>query len=456
MQYGGSAQWWRRSLAGAAAHKGEKGMDMSIRYQLGFGNDFETEAEAGALPIGQNSPQVLRYGLVSELVSGTTFSAPRALNRRTYLFRIRPSVAHGVFELIEHKRLLSAPFASAANPNQLRWRAFQISNEPTDFIQGLLTLCGTGSAHGQVGLAIHAYTCNRSMEGQAFSNADGEMLFLPQLGALRLITEMGILECAPGELAVIPRGIKFRVELLEGNARGYVCENYGLPFRLPELGLIGSAGLANAYDFRVPVAAYEDLDVPTDWVHKFGGNLWRAQLGHSPFDVVAWRGNNTPYKFDMRRFVAMGTVTVDHPDPSIYCALTSPSDPVAGGNADLMILPQRWLVAEHTFRPPGFHRNSVAEFLSIITGKHDAKSDAFGPGGASLHNNWAPHGPDMATVERGRHANLAPQKLEDTVVFMIESRYPLHVTEAGFAAPERQVDYTDSWKGFVKQFKKPS
>jgi homogentisate 1,2-dioxygenase len=429
---------------------------MPVRYQLGFGSDLETEAEAGALPIGQNSPQVCNLGLVSELISGTTFAAPRALNRRTYLFRIRPSVAHGPFVPITYPRLASAPFTSPANPNQLRWRAFQIAAEPMDFLQGLLTICGNGNVNSQAGAAIHAYTCNRSMIRQAFSNADGEMLLVPQTGGLRLVTELGIIECAPGEFAVVPRGVKFRVELLDSEARGYVCENYGLPFRLPELGLIGSIGLANAYDFRVPVAAYEDSETPTEWIHKFGGNVWRAELGHSPFDVVAWRGNNAPYKFDMRRFVAMGTVTVDHPDPSIYCALTSPSDSVAGGNADFMILPERWLVAEHTFRPPGFHRNSVAEFLSIVTGKHDSKSDEFAAGGASLHNNWSPHGPDMVTLQRGRLADLAPQKLEGSIVFMIESRYPLHVTAAAFEAPERQLNYTDGWKGFRNQFTKPA
>lgn len=358
---------------------GSRDIGMSIRYQSGFGNDFETEAEVDALPIGQNSPQTLKYGLVSELVFGTTFAAPRALNRRTYLFRIRPSVVHGSFERLDYKYLTSGTFQTPANPNQLRWRAFEIGKEPQDFIHGLFTLCGNGNVNSQIGMAIHAYTCNRPMTRQAFSNADGEMLLLPQLGALHLVTEMGVLECTPGEFAVILRGIKFSVRLLEAQARGYICENYGLPFRLPELGPIGSVGLANAYDFRVPVGAYEDIDEPTEWIHKFGGNVWRSQLDHSPFDVVAWRGNNTPYKFDMRRFVAMGTVTVDHPDPSIFCALTSPSDVVAGGNADLIILPERWLVAEHTFRPPGFHRNSVAEFLSIIAGKHDAKSAEFGP-----------------------------------------------------------------------------
>ena len=426
--------------------------DTELQYQLGFGNEFETEAEPGALPVGQNSPQRPAYGLVSELISGTTFAAPRALNRRSYVFRIRPSVVHGRFEQIEAAKLLSAPFCTPPNPNQMRWRAFEIPVPPTDFLDGCMTLCGNGDVNAQAGLAIHAYACNQSMKDLAFSNADGELLFVPQLGSLRLVTELGILECRPGELAVVPRGIKFRVDLLDSRARGYVCENYGVPFRLPELGLMGSTGLANAYDFRVPVAAYEDHEGQVQWVHKYGGNLWRSPLAHSPFDVVAWRGNNAPYKFDMRRFVALGTVSVDHPDPSIYCALTSPSDPVVGGNADIMVLPSRWLVAEHTLRPPGFHRNAVAEFLSIVIGNHDAKSVAFAPGGASLHNNWAPHGPDIATFEKARAAALSPQKLEDSIVFMVESRYPLHVTAAALTSPERELDYTDCWKGFTKRF----
>lgn len=429
-------------------------MDKPIEYQLGLGNEFETEAESGALPSGQNSPQSLKYGLVSELISGTAFAAPRALNRRSYLFRIHPSVVHGAFELAPHQYLESAPFKLPPNPNQLRWGPFRVGDRPADFLEGLLTLCGNGDVALQCGLAIHVYRCNRSMQGRAFSNADGEMLLIPHLGSLRLVTELGILDCSPGEFAVIPRGIKLRVELTTPEATGYVCENYGLPFRLPELGVIGSMGLANAHDFRIPVAAYEDLQQPTELLHKFGGQIWRAQLDHSPFDVVAWRGNNAPYKFDMRRFVAMGTVSVDHPDPSIYCALTSPSDGVAGGNADLMVLPERWVVAEHTFRPPGFHRNSVAEFLSIVYGKHDSKSSSFGPGGASLHNNWSPHGPDISTLDRGRTATLEPQKIENSLVFMIESRFPLRVTASGLDAPERQANYTDCWKGFQKQFGK--
>jgi homogentisate 1,2-dioxygenase len=426
--------------------------DHAISYQTGFGNDFETEAEPGALPVGQNSPQIPPYGLFSELISGTTFSAPRALNRRTYVFRIRPSVVHGNFELYPSQRVLSAPLTTPAHPNQIRWNTFAFPEESRDFIDGLMTICGNGAVNLQVGMAIHAYACNISMKQRAFSNADGEFLVIPQLGRLRLTTELGIMDCGPGEFAVIPRGIKFRVDIKDSQARGFVCENYGLPFRLPDLGLIGSTGLASAYDFRVPVAAYEDLDLETELVHKFGGNLWMARLNHSPFDVVAWRGNNAPFKFDMGRFAAVGAVSVDHLDPSIYCALTSPSDSVAGGNADFMILPARWVVAEHTFRPPGFHRNCVAEFLGIVTGKHDSKSRGFPPGGASLHNTWAAHGPDVETIEKARIAELLPQRLNDTLVFMFESRFPLQVTAAAFETPERQRDYRECWSGFVKRF----
>ena len=368
------------------------------------------------------------------------------------MFRIRPSVLHGRFELSVWPNIISAPFSCPPNPNQMRWDPFEFNKEETDFLGGLRTICGNGSVALQMGLAIHSYTCSRSMERRAFSNGDGEFLLILQTGGLRLVTELGILDCAPGEFAVIPRGVKFRVDLLDAQARGFVCENYGLPFRLPELGLIGSTGLANSYDFRLPVASFEDDETPVELIHKFGGNIWSAKLDHSPFDVVAWRGNHTPYKFDMSRFVAMGTATVDHPDPSIYCALSSPSDSVAGANADFMVLPARWLVAEHSFRPPGFHRNSVAEFLGIILGKHDSKDGGFSPGGASLHNNWSPHGPDVTTYEKARVASLAPQKLDDTMVFMIESRYPLQVTPAAFEAPERQRDYQDCWKGFVKRF----
>ena len=425
---------------------------MELQYQLGFGNEFAVEALPGALPIGQSSPQLPSYGLVHEIVSATTFTAPRNLNRRTHLYRIRPSSAQPAMEQTNIELFLSAPFARAPSPNQLRWDPFDFPEGERDFLASLVTVCGNGSAAGQQGMAIHTYLANRSMVDSAFSNADGEMLIVPEVGDLRIVTEFGVLQAIPGEFALIPRGCKFRVELLGDQARGFVCENYGVPFRLPDLGLIGSTGQANAWDFQIPVAAYEDRDVATQLIHKFAGYFWTVTLDHSPFDVVAWRGNYAPCKYDMNRFVILGTLSFDHAEPSIFCALTSPSDGVAGPNAEFMILPPRWIVSEHTFRPPGFHRNSVAEFLALITGRHEGKTGEFRPGGASLHNNWAPHGPDTSSFEAGRSSSLAPQWLGGSLAFMIESRFPFSVTDAAMNRAARQTGYIDCWSGFKKRF----
>lgn len=421
-------------------------------YQLGFANEFATEAMAGALPQGQNSPQKVPYGLVSELVSGTAFAAPRALNRRSYLFRIRPSTIAEAFEPLQHSTFLTPPLPIDPYPGALRWGPASVADASADFIDSMLTICGNGSPKTQVGMALHLYRAGRSMERRAFANADAEMLIVPQEGAIRLVTEAGVLGLAPGELALVPKGMKIKVELAGGGARGFVCENYGLPFVLPELGVIGSHGLANAIDFQAPVAAFEDDDAAHELVHKFAGALWRTQIAHSPFDVVAWRGNWAPVKYDMRRFSVMGTVGVDHPDPSIYCALTSPSSEVAGGNVDFMILPPRWMVAENTFRPPGYHRNSVAEFLALVEGTSESRASAFPPGSMSLHNHWTAHGPDVRTFEAAREAPLQPVKIEDTLIFMLESRYPLELAPAAMDADFRIDKSARGWAGFRKLF----
>jgi homogentisate 1,2-dioxygenase len=429
-----------------------RGQGSKLSYLSGFGNELWSEALPGALPVGQSSPQVPAHGLVHELISGTTFTAPRRANRRVHLYRIRPSTTHGELRPMESGRLLSGPFATAPNPNQMRWGPFEVPEQPQDFLDSLMTLCGNGSVSEQTGMAMHVYTANRSMTNRAFSNADGEFVIIPQQGDIRCVTELGVIEAGAGEIVLIPRGCKFRVELRGASAQGFVCENYGVPFQLPDLGLIGSTGQANAWDFEIPVAAYEDAEVETQLVHKYVGRLWTTVMDHSPFDVVAWRGNYTPAKYDMHRFVVLGAVAFDHAEPSIYCALTSPSDSIAGPNADFMIFPPRWMVAEHTFRPPGFHRNSVAEFLGLIQGRHDGKSAAFRPGSVSLHNSWAPHGPDTASYEAGRTGSQDPQHLSDSLVFMFESRYPMSVTEAGLNCLERQTDYIDCWGGFRKRF----
>lgn len=421
-----------------------------VRYQYGLGNEFESEALQGALPVGQNSPQRCPYGLMSELVSGTTFGAPRALNRRSYQFRIRPSVLDGRFEPMKHRTLLTPPFEGVVpSPNHYNWGPFADCSPADDFVDGLATLCGNGSPSSQQGMAMHVYAAARSMKERVLSNADAEMLIVPHVGDLRIWTEYGVIEAGLGDLVVIPRAVKFRVDLQGPRATGFVGENFGVPLRLPELGLIGGHGLANAYDFAIPVAAYEKREVPTELVHKFGGQLWRTELKHSPLDVVAWRGSLYPYKYDLRRFVGLGTVTVDHPDPSIFTVLTSPSDPLLGPNFDVMaITPGRWVVAERSFRPPGFHRNSVCEFICFLSGEYGFLE----PGSTTLTNNFTPHGPETETVAFAREMELLPMKIEDMFLVLVESRFPIQVTQFAQTAKQLLGDYTKRWESFVPYF----
>jgi homogentisate 1,2-dioxygenase len=431
------------------------GHHAELTYQSGFGNEFATEALPGALPVGQNSPQRVAHGLYAEQFSGTAFTAPRGANRRAWLYRIRPSVLHEPFAQTANKHWLSAPFTHApATPNQLRWDPLPIPKEPTDFVDGLVTMCGNGDVAVNVGIGVHVYAANVSMAGRFFYNADGEMLVVPQLGRLRFRTEMGVLEVAPGEICVIPRGLKLCVELPEGEARGYVCENYGALFRLPELGPIGANGLANARDFLTPVAAYEESEGDFTLTAKFQGNLWEARIRHSPLDVVAWHGNYAPYKYDLARFNTVNTVSFDHPDPSIFTVLTSPSEIVGTANVDFVIFPPRWVVAENTFRPPYFHRNVMSEFMGLVFGKYDAKEEGFVPGGASLHNCMSGHGPDADTFERASKAELAPQRLDNTLAFMFESRMVIRPTPFALETPALQRDYHRCWQGLQKHFRK--
>ncbi|MEJ2408863.1 MAG: homogentisate 1,2-dioxygenase [Novosphingobium sp.] len=424
----------------------------ALEYQVGFGNEFETEAVAGALPKGQNSPQKVPLGLYSELVTGASFYAPRHANRRSYVFRIRPSVLSGEFEPWDGGDFRTPPLDVPPYPNRLHWLQRKDEGVPADFLEGMLTLAGCGSPNMHEGVAVHFYRATKSMENRAFSNADGELLIVPQQGELRIVTEFGVIEAEPCEMVLIPRGVKFRVELKGPFARGLVYENYGHPWMLPELGLIGSNGNANAIDFEAPVASFEDLDVQTQVIQKLAGKFWAIDLDHSPFDVVAWRGSLTPYKYDMRKFVSMGTATVDHPDPSIFCALTSPSHDISGCNADVMIIPPRWVVGDHTLHLPGFHRNTVAEISSLVCGM-PVKDGVDMNGGIRITNNWAAHGPDAKHFEAAREqANLDPHKMEDMVSIMIETRYPMEFTHAAMEMKERVRDINAGWTGFVKRF----
>ena len=421
---------------------------MTLKYQSGFGNTFSTEAEKGALPVGQNSPQKTPKGLYPEVLSGSAFTAPRAENLSSWLYRVRPSAVHGPYKRIADGLLRSGPFAEVeASPNRLRWNPLPLPSKPTDFLDSLVTIAGSGDPASQHGIAVHVYCANRSMKDRYFYCADGELMLVPQEGAIELATEFGRLVVAPGEIAVVPRGAKFQV-LLAGPSRGYVCENYGAAFRLPELGPIGAQGLAQKRDFLYPVAAYEKKRVKCQLVAKFLGHLWATELGHSPLDVVAWHGNCAPCKYDLARFMAVNTVTFDHPDPSIFTVLTSPSGQPGVANCDFVIFPPRWMVAEHTFRPPWFHRNLMSELMGLIRGVYDGKAEGFLPGGISIHNCMSGHGPDRPTYEKATNAKLEPHKLEGTLAFMWESRYVFRPTRAAMGAKQLQRDYDKVWDGF--------
>jgi homogentisate 1,2-dioxygenase len=421
-----------------------------LTYLSGFGNENATEAVPGALPVGRNSPQRHRHGLYAEQLSGTPFTVPRSEARRTWLYRIRPSVEHPPYERIDNG-LLCGPL-SPPTPNRMRWDPLPMPDAPTDFISGLVTLVGNAEIGSGTGVSVHIYRANRSME-RVFWNADGEFLMVPQHGGLQLDTEMGQLSAAPGEIAVIPRGVRFRVTLRDAEARGYICENHGPAFRLPELGPIGANGLANPRDFLTPVAWFEDRDEPVEVVQKFMGALWAIALDRSPLDVVAWHGNLAPYKYDLSRFNVIGSVSFDHPDPSIFTVLTAPTEAPGVANVDFAIFPPRWLVAEDTFRPPWFHRNVMNEFMGLVHGAYDGKQGGFSPGGASLHPSMSAHGPDTPTWHRATEAELAPHKIDDTLAFMFETRLLLRPTEFALTCPQRQADYDTCWQGLKKHFR---
>ena len=422
------------------------------RYLRGFNNEHESEAVPGALPNGQFSPQQAPLGLYTEKFSLTAFTAPRSDNRRTWFYRLRPSVTHATFTQIEHPFISSEVFLSnVLCPNQTRWSPFESKHESEDFLDGLRPIAVNSDVKMQQGISIYVYTANKSMHGRYFYNSDGELLIVPQKGVLTIHTECGLLKVGVGEIVVIPRGIKFRVEICE-TSRGYVMENCGSPLRLPERGPVGSDGYANDRDFLYPQAAFENSEGNFELITKFGNNLFKGSISHSPLDVVAWIGRAAPYKYDMARFNTMGSVSYDHPDPSIYTVLTSPSDTEGVANADFVIFPSRWMVAENTFRPPWFHRNIMSEFMGLIYGQYDAKKAGFEPGGASLHNSMSAHGPEADVFVKASEMALEPSYYANTLAFMFETRYPLGITNDAWSCKYRQLDYMDCWQGFDKNF----
>jgi homogentisate 1,2-dioxygenase len=421
---------------------------MTTGTMTGFGGHFETEAVEGALPRGRNSPQQPAFGLYAEQLSGSSFTSPRHENRRSWLYRMRPTADHRPFVAYQGAPLFAAPPSrEPVAPNRLRWDP-PLLPEGKDFVDGLATMLHAREPEALEGCAVHVYRATKSMDGRVFVDADGELVIIPQQGAIELQTELGRIEVAPGSIGIVPRGVRFRVQLQGGESRGYVAENYGLPLRLPELGPIGSNGLANARDFETPVAWFEDKDEPTEVVQKSLGHLWATTLAHSPLDVVAWHGNFAPCRYDLSRFNAIGTVSFDHPDPSIFTVLTSPSNVPGRANADFVIVPPRWMVAEDTFRPPWFHRNVMSEAMGLIHGAYDAKAEGFAPGGLSLHNLMSGHGPDVDSWRKASEAELKPVKIEGTMAFMVETCWPYRPTD--YALERAQPDYDEAWAGFPK------
>lgn len=428
-------------------------MTTELTYLTGFNNEHETEALPDALPVGQFSPQKVNYGLYAEQFSSTAFTAPRASNRRSWLYRIRPSAVQGEYSPYQQRHWKTAPHTGEVTPpSMMRWDPIDIPSAPTDFIDGIVTMALNGSADGQTGLGIHIYRMNKSMQNRYFTDADGELLFIPEIGEIRLHTECGKLDIKAGEIAVVPRGMKFKVELLSDTARGYLAENYGHPLILPERGPVGANGYANDRDFHYPVAAYEDLEGEFTIVTKFNSHFFQNDIGHSPLDVVAWTGNSAPYKYDLSRFNVMNTVSFDHPDPSIFTVLTSPSGTPGVASLDFVIFPPRWMVAENTFRPPWYHRNVMSEYMGLIEGVYDAKEKGFVPGGSSLHNCMSPHGPEKDVFDKASNADLTPQRYENTLAFMLESRYTYSVTDYALNGTERQKDYIHCWQTIEKHF----
>eukprot|EP00252_Welwitschia_mirabilis_P024120 TRINITY_DN7032_c0_g1_i1.p1 TRINITY_DN7032_c0_g1~~TRINITY_DN7032_c0_g1_i1.p1 ORF type:complete len:464 (+),score=71.45 TRINITY_DN7032_c0_g1_i1:262-1653(+) len=445
----------------AGVHTLKKGREHdfeNLRYQSGFGNNFSSEAKKRALPVGQNNPLKCPYGLYAEQISGTSFTVPRKFNQRTWMYRVKPSVTHEPFHprVPTHKYLISEfnSQSTTATPTQLRWQPLECSDTRTDFIDGLFTICGAGSSLLRHGYAVHMYLANSSMENCAFCNADGDFLIVPQQGRLWITTELGKLQVSPGEIAVLQQGFRFSVDLPDGPSRGYILEVFGSHFQLPDLGLIGANGLASPQDFLTPTACFEEKECPGFLiVQKFGGSLFTAIQDFSPFNVVAWQGNYTPYKYDLKRFCPFNTVLFDHGDPSINTVLTVPSEKPGVAIVDFVIFPPRWLVAEHTFRPPYYHRNCMSEFMGLIYGTYEAKADGFLPGGGSLHVCMTPHGPDASTFEKTiADGDAKPCKIKDTMAFMFESSLVPKITQWALKSPYLDKDYYKCWIGLKSHF----
>lgn len=417
------------------------------KYLVGFGNEHQSELIPGALPIGQNSPQLPPYGLYAEGITGTSFAASRHASMRNFLYRRRPACVHDKVEKIEDNTTIETQFLNEgakvhAIPSQVSWSSFIIPDKAAgevDFTMGLHTLGGSGQPNIREGLAYHIFAFNTNMPNKAFMNNDGDFLIVAQEGHLDITTEFGHIYLQPSEICVIQQGLRFKLEMAEGHApngaRGYIIETWGTKWELPELGPIGGYGLANPRDFLFPVADIDTTSTgPWTVVSKQSGKYYATHQKHTPFDVVAWHGNYVPYKYDLTKFVYHNTVSVDHSDPSINTVLTAKSRDINAPLCDFLAFGPRWDVAENTFRPPYYHRNCASEFLARIYAPEGAKgggrSSVFAPGGASYEAGFTPHGNADERSVAAFHADLKPMLFgAGQLTFMLESCRSLLFTE---------------------------
>ncbi len=423
----------------------------NVSYLSGFSGHWETEALPNALPHGQNSPKTPAYGLYAEQLSGSAFTCPRHLNKRSWLYKISPSAKQSDFKLSTHNGYITEKDSQNSLPNQLRWSPLEPPKEKVNFVNSWQAILHNGDPKSQNGSVIYLYFANTPMNDSFFYNADGELLILPHLGSLKINTEFGQLNIEPGEIACIPRGVKFSIDHKAAIA-GYILENFSSPMSLPDLGPIGANGLANPRDFKIPTARFEDTQGNFQLYCKYANQLWEASIEHSPLDVVAWHGNYAPYKYDLKLFNTINTVSFDHPDPSIFTVLTSKSDSPGVANVDFVIFPERWMVAEHSFKAPYYHRNIMSEYMGLLLGQYDAKADGFSPGGGSLHNCMSAHGPDALSFQKEIASKEEPCKQVNTLAFMFESSKPWIPTQWAITSPLRQSNYMDCWQDLPRLF----
>ncbi|GLI78307.1 hypothetical protein PoHVEF18_006618 [Penicillium ochrochloron] len=390
-------------------------IDDKFKYLNGFNGYHQSEAAEGVIPLVINIPQKSKYGLHTERISGSSFTAPRKDSKQTWLYRLLPSTCHEDFSLLENhpfnlKNVLNSKYQYS--PNRSTWAPAQIAKE-ADFLTGLQLIGGAGNPTMKEGLAYYAFTAGKSMpSNQAFYSADGDFLLAPQKGTLDIRTEMGYLRVRSNEICVVPRGIRFHVSLPAGPVRGFALELFEGHFELPELGPIGSTGLANIRDFEIPTASFDNSNVDTEIIAKFAGQVHRTVHRGSIFNVAGWSGTYYPFKYDLGKFNTIGSVSYDHTDPSIFTVLTAPSSVPGEAVVDVAVFGPRWLVMEKSYRPPYFHRNTMSEFAFVIKGGFDVTP--LPPqleGLFLLSNTMCAHGADPESWKQATEKELVPEKI---------------------------------------------